>query len=441
MEQEGSQNQTKNHGLKTEHGRIYAINGRLYLKWYYKGSNGKGKDFIRSLDANESQLSIAKRNAPKTRKDAEREYEEKLKAEQANPIPEVPKVVAKIWDKGASQSYLDYFYKPGLSSLNTRYDTLKILNLYFGHLGKYLNKPLEEITFPDISTHNLKEAWDSLKLSKGKDGISRISDKVLQKVHVALHKFIDHHISKKNLSKEDYLKDIKPPKTANIIRLRKKKLKDEIWSKEDFTTVIEAMKAKKACKECEKGFCESKVHRQIRPLDYEIYWIMRYMGIPPSDIYQLESSDFKLDEDKELVLAKERAKNSEDKFFEYYQPIDKGLPEDKESLRIIQERIREVGKSGRLFVQGNIVNRARNDSQDDRTRWVSNLSGRRIELQKALGMNPKPVKGLRTTFLDFWYSKSVPLDILRRWAGHSDSSAMILNLYSETESTPKFKLA
>lgn len=460
MEEELSQ--IKKSGIKTEWGRIYPLNGRLYLKWYYKG-----KDLMRALDCKESQVSIAKRNASGVRRKAEIEFDEKAKALGDNPVQVPQKVLAKVWDKESINEYLDYYYGPADSSLNTRYDTQKILKLYFYKLADDLNKKTEELTFEDISREQLKISYSSLK-------VAGTSDKVLQKVKVALKKFLNYQIDiSRNLPKTfkdangkdhiiEYVADIKAPKTAKIINARKNLLKEEIWSPDEFQVMIDAFKDQKECKackegtcfppdhktetciECKKGTCKASIHRHIRPLDYEIYWIIRHMGLPPSDIYDLTPKDFQIDKEGDFLLNKERAKNSEDgdKLGTYYQVIDKGLPEDQETLRIIKERIKEVKKSGqkRLFEQTQLVTRARNDSQDERTRWVSNLSGRRIALQNALKMPSKQIKALRATFFDFWYNKGVPLDILKKWAGHSPGSTMIINLYSTNESTPKFKL-
>ena len=179
-------------------------------------------------------------------------------------------------------------------------------------------------------------------------------------------------------------------------------------------------------------------HRSTRLLDYEIFYIMRYMGLPPSDVYQLKEDDFRIGRNG-LELFKERAKEA---IAEYAQPIDKGDQEhDSEVLRIIEARISATTKGERLFQQPMTVNRSRNEKQDDQTRWGSNFSGRRIALQASLGLPQKGVKGLRATFVTTWLERGAPEAAIATWCGHSPGSAMIKKFYSQTKASSYWKLS
>lgn len=408
---------------KTEWGTIgvdESRGGRLYLRFAYKG-----KEFARSLGC--TAISVARKKASRIRKEAEDAHDQSLVTE-GEIRPQGIRIFDEIYRKMVSpeklaegedpgyNGFLEAFYPLETTNLNTHYDNEKLLKLYFGKLAFILGKKFEDLTVGDLKKEWMIAAYSEIKKTYSK--------KVQQKVTVCLTKFIFWEIKSNRIPTDlnimDEIKN-KTPSNAEVIKLRQRELENEIWTDEEIGAVLSACKSRHPC---------------TRELDYEILYIMRYMGLPPSDIYQLTHDDFRMGK-QGLELFKERAKEA---IAEYAQPIDKNDKEhDAEVLRIIQERLKATKKGERLFFQPMTVKRYRSDKQDDQTRWVSNFSGRRICLQKSLGLPQKGAKGLRATFITFWIEDGAPEAAIATWVGHAPGSAMIRKFYSQTKTSSYWK--
>ncbi len=412
----------------------------LYLRW-----GAFGKDFTKSLET--TALSVAMDRASGVRKAREEEFlaaqGKTVETEESKGIP-IYDELYRTMNPGKGESgypgYYETFYPIGktedgreLTNLNTRYDTEKLLNLFFGSLANRLGrdfwiKPKPKkgeagsenniskapLTLDDLKADYLEAAYLNIKRTH--------SIKVQQKVTVALRKFINWEVSKGRIPDTKDLLNIisdKTPKSGEIINQRESKLEDEVWTEEEFQAVYQACKSGHSCS---------------RPLDTEIYWIMRYMGLPPADIYQMTSAHF----DRGITwFKKDRAKRKRGGAGTYEQPMIKSEPGtagydiDLQTIRIIKERIAATKKGDRLFNQPQSVTRYRNDRQDDQTRWVSNFSGRRTALQESLDLSCKGAKGLRTTFISEWVKAGCPEITLEVWVGHVAGSTMLRKFYSD----------
>lgn len=466
--------------IQTKHGKIVAIGkgDRLYLKGYYRG-----QEFTRSLDTDK--IGLAKEVAKEVREKAEKDIEERL----SKPTKEAQARAVKLADQTLKSDlyrvdnerpgFLEEYYPTGKTNLNTRYDVEKLLDLFLRALAGLKEVPQEKLTRVDLTPALVKRAFVDLKAEKiGVEGEEKgRSKKTAQKVSITLKKYLrwtllkhpeDHPLWTEAHSKE-FFQELKKltPKNPVLIRERQKKLPDELWTKEEWETYIAALKdptsllesiretnrpiheanekarlenakIKEANKDRREKVPAIKLKRAklieptILPLDYELFWVMRFMGLPPSDTYELTELDFK-DGKKGLILDKDRAKNKADTVAAYNQPVDKGDPHDKETERILRARFKVVKKGKRIFEQPMLSKRARNDKQDDKTRWVSNLSGRRIALQAALGLTQKGAKGLRATFVCEWLMRGIPEIVIDKWAGWAPGSTMKQKFYATVE--------
>jgi hypothetical protein len=275
--------------------------------------------------------------------------------------------------------------KSGELDETTWEDAEKCLNKFFNNCQAVL---LSELTDKEVT-----DTWNR---------IGKISAKYKAKVVFAVRKFMRWEIKKGNFTK-DPTEDVKAPAR----KLWGKGKDEEPWELEHYKEYLAACKAGKI--------------PFVRDLDYEIFIILRHLGISQADVYSLTHTDFTKDA-VGLVLDKEREKSG----IRYNQPIvKKDDPMSKACEEIILARMAVVPKGERLFKQGDT----------DQDRWVNDMTNRRRRIQLALGHPIRTTKGLRSMYVTEKILGGIPEFVLLRWIGHSEDSTILRQHYLRLQST------
>lgn len=238
--------------------------------------------------------------------------------------------------------------------------------------------------------------------------IGVIAPKYKAKVVYACRKFLRWEMDKKNLTEDPFRDVTVPPRKS----WGKGKDDDDPWEDQHYTEFMVA------CKEMK---CP-----HVRPLDWEIFTLLRGLGISQADIYTMDERDFRTDSHG-LILDKQREKSG----IFYNQPITKaGQPISQLCEQILLERFKVVKKGERLWKQGNT----------DQERWVNDMTNRRRRIQLWLNHPVCTTKGLRSMFATEQILAGYPEFVVLQWMGHSEDSTILRRHYLRLQSTRQWTL-
>jgi integrase len=151
---------------------------------------------------------------------------------------------------------------------------------------------------------------------------------------------------------------------------------------------------------------------------YELALVVRYSSIDPADYFDMQPEHMAQKSDGLWYIVKGRAKEP-GHFYD--------IPIDRDNLLelFLRKKAEAPSPTSRMFTW-----HSHKDHQ--RESWGAAISWRRKRLFESLFNKPgKTFKDLRRTFSDYWQRRGVPVQVVKHWMGHSESSTTIETNYSD----------
>lgn len=243
----------------------------------------------------------------------------------------------------------------------------------------------------------MPEGWARLTRKTAKPYWSRLKGKASPKywknILTITRKFWRWAVEE-GIATEDATEGLEGPRSIDF------GIRKDVWTDEEVEAVV--------------GFLKGKEAWAVQ--------IIRWTGLDPADLWNLRKRHFVKDKSGAWKIVKVREKAKSEK-----EIIDQPISSRVRDL-LMGLHAKAKGPDSQVFPS----------SYKSAQVFTVLLRRHVLRAQAALGIRPLAVKSLRHTFATFHAERDVPIDVLRRWMGHTDDSRVLDRVYLHRGSTARY---